>query len=70
MTDEQGRENFKKYGNPDGRGSMQVAIGLPKFLLEAENAVSALIVAFAVLIVILPGLFFYGYRNSMDKDSN
>jgi translocation protein SEC63 len=32
MTDEKARENFLKYGNPDGKGSMAVGIALPKFL--------------------------------------
>lgn len=37
LTDETAYENFKKYGNPDGPGSYNVAIALPKFLLETEN---------------------------------
>jgi translocation protein SEC63 len=32
MTDEKARENFLKYGNPDGKGSMAVSIALPNFL--------------------------------------
>lgn len=37
LTDDVSRENFKKYGNPDGPGSFSVAIAMPKFLLEKEN---------------------------------
>ena len=29
MTDEKARENFEKYGNPDGPGNFQVGIALP-----------------------------------------
>ena len=34
LTDDTARENYEKYGNPDGPGSFKVAIALPKFLLE------------------------------------
>jgi len=33
LTDETAYENFKKYGNPDGPGSYNVAIAMPRFLL-------------------------------------
>jgi translocation protein SEC63 len=36
LTDDTARENWKKYGNPDGPGSFHVAIALPKFLLQKE----------------------------------
>ena len=32
LTDEKARENFLKYGNPDGKGAFAVGIALPKFL--------------------------------------
>lgn len=37
LTDEEARENFNKYGNPDGPGSYHVAIALPRALLERDN---------------------------------
>lgn len=37
LTDETAYENFKKYGNPDGPGSYNVAIALPRFLLDPDN---------------------------------
>jgi translocation protein SEC63 len=36
MTDEKARENFLKYGNPDGKGSFAVGIALPNFLQKKE----------------------------------
>jgi len=36
LTDETAKENFKKYGNPDGAGSYQVAIAMPRFLLNKD----------------------------------
>lgn len=36
MTDEKARENFLKYGNPDGKGSFAVGIALPNYLQKPE----------------------------------
>ena len=33
LTDDDARENYRLYGNPDGPGPMQVAIGLPRFIM-------------------------------------
>jgi len=43
---------------------MQVAIGLPKFLLESENAVATLVVIFLFLIILIPAGFFYLYTST------
>jgi len=32
LTDEKAKENFLKFGNPDGKGAFAVGIALPKFL--------------------------------------
>jgi translocation protein SEC63 len=39
LTDEVAKANYEKYGNPDGPGAMQMAIGLPSFLLDKENRI-------------------------------
>lgn len=36
MTDEKARDNFLKYGNPDGKGSFAVGIALPNFLQKKD----------------------------------
>lgn len=36
LTDEKARENFLKYGNPDGKGSFAVGIALPNFLQKQD----------------------------------
>ena len=38
MTDPKARENFLKFGNPDGKGSFAVGIALPNFLQKKELA--------------------------------
>jgi translocation protein SEC63 len=68
LTDELARSNWEKYGNPDGQGPMQVAIGLPKFLLESENAISVLVVCFVVMVVVIPIFFFQCYSATMGSN--
>lgn len=68
LTDELARSNWEKYGNPDGPGTMQVAIGLPKFLLESENSIGVLIGSFVMILVLIPGVFFWMYNKSHAKD--
>jgi translocation protein SEC63 len=58
LTDETARSNWEKYGNPDGPGSFQVAIALPRFLLYKKYHIYVLCIFFFVLLVILPGFFY------------
>jgi len=38
MTDKKAKDNFLKFGNPDGvAGSMAVGIALPNFLQKKEH---------------------------------
>lgn len=68
LTDELARSNWEKFGNPDGPGTMQVAIGLPKFLLESENSIGVLICSFVLILIFIPGVFFWMYNKSHAKD--
>ena len=58
MTDDAARENWEKYGNPDGPGSFQVAIALPRFLLQKEYQVQVLGGFFFVLLILIPAAFY------------
>lgn len=58
LTDETAKENWIKHGNPDGPGSFQVAIALPRFLLEKDYQVSVLVSFFVVLLIIIPAGFY------------
>lgn len=53
MTDEKARDNFLKYGNPDGQGAFAVGIALPNLLQKKEFQLYVLI-AFFILIVVVP----------------
>jgi len=59
LTDPVARENFLKFGNPDGGfGNFHVSIALPNSIKKAENQISVLIVFFLVVVVIIPGYFY------------
>lgn len=68
MTDEVSRENFKKYGNPDGPGSYSVAIALPKALLKKDNQIQILFCAFFILLVVIPGFVYFNFADSSNKN--
>jgi len=68
LTDETAYENFKKYGNPDGPGSYNVAIAMPRFLLQKENQVQVLVSAFFVLLVLIPGFVYVNFSDTTKKD--
>ena len=75
LTDEVAKENYRKYGNPDGRSTMEVAIGLPTFLLDKDNHNSILLVYLLGLVVLVPvvvGLYYnhskkFGEANLMNR---
>lgn len=64
LTNELARENWKKYGNPDGPTALKFAIGLPRFLLDTENHVPILVAFFLIFIVLMPGLVLYWMKSS------
>jgi len=49
---------------------MHVAIGLPKFFLEAANSIPTLIATFLVILIVIPGGFFYLYSKSVKQDDS
>ncbi|CAM6127288.1 unnamed protein product [Calypogeia fissa] len=53
LTDPVSRENFAKYGHPDGRQGMQMGIALPKFLLDIHGASGGLLLLGLVGVGIL-----------------
>ena len=64
LTDEAAKENYRKYGNPDGPSTMEVGIGLPSFLLDGDNHNSILLVYLVGLVVLVPTLVGLYYRHS------
>ncbi|KAK8211439.1 secretory subunit [Zalaria obscura] len=63
LTDEEIRNNYIQYGNPDGRQSTSFGIALPQFLVTEGNGKYILLVYGSLLGVLLPyfvGKWWYG----------
>eukprot|EP01029_Cantina_marsupialis_P015026 TRINITY_DN328_c5_g1_i1.p1 TRINITY_DN328_c5_g1~~TRINITY_DN328_c5_g1_i1.p1 ORF type:complete len:652 (+),score=243.67 TRINITY_DN328_c5_g1_i1:59-2014(+) len=54
LTDPVARDNYEKYGNPDGRQAFEVGIGLPSFLLNEKGANSFFLMYFVGLVILIP----------------
>ncbi|KAK4419342.1 DnaJ protein ERDJ2 [Sesamum alatum] len=55
LTDPVSRENFEKYGHPDGRQGLQMGIALPQFLLNIDGASGGILLLGIVgVCIILP----------------
>ncbi|GER51048.1 DnaJ / Sec63 Brl domains-containing protein [Striga asiatica] len=53
LTDPISRENFEKYGHPDGRQGFQMGIALPQFLLNIDGSSGGILLLLIVGICIL-----------------
>lgn len=64
LTDEEAKRNWELHGNPDGKQSLEVSIGLPTFLLDSNNRNLVLMVYLIFMVVLVPfGVYTY-YSNS------
>ena len=54
LTDPTAKANWEKYGNPDGKQSLEVSIGLPTFLLDAGWRNIILMTYLFCMVVLLP----------------
>lgn len=68
LTDEAAKENFRKYGNPDGPESMRLAVGLPSFVLNKKNHMPILILFLIFIVIILPGFVIFWFNNTNSYD--
>lgn len=66
LTDETARENWEKYGNPDGKQNLEVSIGLPTLLLDTSNRNIILLVYLLIMVVLIP-LAVYKYYSDSSK---
>ncbi|KAK6940363.1 DnaJ domain [Dillenia turbinata] len=53
LMDPISRENFEKYGHPDGRQGFQMGIALPEFLLNIDGASDGILLLWIVGVCIL-----------------
>ncbi|KAL7539492.1 hypothetical protein ACHAWF_006424 [Thalassiosira exigua] len=64
LTDPVAKENWEKYGNPDGKQSLAVSIGLPEFLLNTDNRNLVLLTYLVVMVIVIPFAVWSYYSNS------
>lgn len=59
LTDEDAKENYRKYGNPDGYIGTTLGVGLPSFV---ENNNTAMLLVYLGLLAIFPFIVFIWWR--------
>lgn len=64
LVDPVAKENYEKYGNPDGKQSLAVSIGLPEFLLNTANRNVVLVAYLIIMVGVIPFAVWSYYSNS------
>jgi len=64
LTDEEAKRNWELHGNPDGKQSLEVSIGLPTFLLDTENRNLVLMVYLVFMVLVIPFCVWSYYSDS------
>lgn len=62
LTDEASKENYEKFGNPDGKQALEVSIGLPRIILDNPKVV--LVLYLIAMVVVIPSAVGLWYANS------
>lgn len=68
LTDEAAKENYEKYGNPDGKQALEVSIGLPSIILDNPKVV--LVLYLIGMIAVIPTVVGVWYANSKQFGEN
>ena len=68
LTDETSRENYEKFGNPDGKQALEVSIGLPRIILDNPKVV--LVLYLLAMVIIIPAVVGIWYANSKQYGEN
>ena len=70
LTDEIAKENYEQYGNPDGKESLEVSIGLPSFLLEGNYRYHVLVTYLIIMVGVIPYCVSIYYSDSSKFGEN
>ncbi|CAD6197255.1 unnamed protein product [Caenorhabditis auriculariae] len=65
LTDKEARENWEKYGNPDGPTATTFGIALPKWLVSKEYGIWVLAFYGLIFMVIMPSVVGIWWYNSI-----
>lgn len=69
LTDPDAMANWKQFGNPDGKQSLEVSIGLPSILVENPKIVLVLyLCSMIIFIPIVVGLWYANSKQYGDKN--
>jgi len=68
LTDPQAKQNYLKYGNPDGPTPFSIGIPLPAFMSNTNNGVMTLIILFVIVLFVLPGFGYCLYAMLYNKN--
>ncbi|CAF2060985.1 unnamed protein product [Rotaria magnacalcarata] len=64
LTDEESKNNWKTYGNPDGPGVTHFGIALPKWLVDHKNSLFVLLIYTGVFMIVLPVIICIWWQKS------
>ncbi|CAM4882334.1 unnamed protein product [Rotaria socialis] len=64
LTDEEAKNNWKTYGNPDGPGVTHFGIALPKWLVDHKNSLFVLLIYTGVFMIVLPVIICIWWQKS------
>lgn len=54
LTDDVARENWEKYGNPDGPQAATFGIALPSWIVSENNSIWVLVIYISLFVFALP----------------
>ena len=69
LTNDKAKENYYKYGNPDGPGMLTIGLALPLFLFQGQVGFYILLIFSILLIVIFP-IIFIKWNKERNKYNN
>ena len=70
LTNEKAKENFKKYGNPDGPGILTIGLALPLFLFKGQVGFYILLIFAFLLVIIFPIMFIRWFKERNKYNNN
>eukprot|EP01116_Phalansterium_solitarium_P025669 TRINITY_DN9931_c0_g1_i1.p1 TRINITY_DN9931_c0_g1~~TRINITY_DN9931_c0_g1_i1.p1 ORF type:complete len:706 (-),score=262.89 TRINITY_DN9931_c0_g1_i1:402-2345(-) len=70
LTDDAIRENWEKYGNPDGQQATVIGIALPSWLVAKNNKNIVLLTYVVLLVVVFPSVILYYWSKQKEKAPN
>ena len=70
LTNEKAKENFYKYGNPDGPSVLTIGLALPFFLFEGQSGYYFLIFFSFLILIVFPIIFIKWFKKRNKYNDN